>query len=179
MFQLEHAIENWRSGLLQNQSVQDSDIDELESHLRDETDNLMLSGLSEEEAFMVSTHRIGDQQVVGQEFAKVNAKEIWRNRLFWMLSGVFIFMLITLFSSLSCGLSTIVLAWLKIDPSINGVVSSSIYVLVFVGAVFVLVGNLAKLSSVVHQRYRTLCNVLWQCLLAIFLMKAVTIFLPA
>jgi hypothetical protein len=175
MFELDSAITNWRNSLLVNQNITDNNVDELESHLRDEVDSLMLSGLSNEEAFMISTHRIGDQQTIDQEFAKVNTTEIWRQRVFWMLSGVFVFMVIDSLSLFLHGLSIMVLAWLKIAPSINGIVSSSIHVLVFIGAVFILVGCLANLSSKIHRRYRTLGNVLWQCLLAIFLLKLLTV----
>jgi len=178
MFQLDTAITHWRNGLLVNQNIQDSDVDELENHLRDEIDSLILLGLNHEEAFMISTHRIGDQQTVGQEFAKVNTKEIWRNRLFWMLSGVFVFMVIGSLSSFSSAGTKLLLAWLKINPAVSGIISSLIYVLIFMGAIFILVGCLSGLSSKVHQRYRTLRNVLWQGILLIFLLQILTVFVP-
>ena len=67
MFELDNAIKNWRSGLLQNQNILESDADELENHVRDEVDSLMLAGLNAEEAFIVSTHRIGDQKTIDHE----------------------------------------------------------------------------------------------------------------
>ncbi|MHC5179262.1 MAG: permease prefix domain 1-containing protein, partial [Planctomycetota bacterium] len=94
MFELEQAIKNWRNGLLQNQNVLESDANELESHLRDEVDSLMLAGLNAEEAFMVSSHRIGDEEAVGQEFAKVNPSLAWRRRAFWMFFGILASMLV-------------------------------------------------------------------------------------
>ena len=178
MFQLENAITNWRNSLLSSQNLTDSNVDELEGHLYDEIDNLVLTGLTEEEAFMVAAHRIGDHREIGQEFAKVNAKEIWRKRVFWMLSGVFVFMVIGSLSSFLSAVSGIILAWLKVNSSISGIVSSLVYVFVFIGSVFVLVGCLSNLLLKIHQRYRTLQNVLWQCLLGIFLLKVSTIFMP-
>ena len=75
MFELEEAIVNWRSGLLQNQSMLESDADELESNVREEVDSLMLAGLNAQEAFMVSSHLIGDNKAVDQESPANPSKE--------------------------------------------------------------------------------------------------------
>jgi len=176
MFELDNAIQNWRNNLLGSQALQPSDADELESHLRDEVDSLMLAGLNAEEAFIVSSHRIGDSTTVAQEFAKVNTKEIWRNRVFWMLSGVFSFMVIGSLSSFMSDSSKWALSWLKINPSVNGFVSSSVQVIVFVGAVFILVGFLGNLSLKILRRYKTFRNILLQGIILVILLKIFTFF---
>lgn len=176
MFELENAIQDWRSGLLQNQNVLESDADELENHVRDEVDSLMLAGLSVEEAFMVSTHRIGDNNAVAHEFAKVNTKEVWRSRVFWMLSGLFTFMVIGSLSSFLSESSKWMLSWLKINPAVNGYISSSVHIIVFIVAVFVLIGFLGNLSLKVLRRYRTFRNVLLQGILLVVLLKLASVF---
>ena len=176
MFELERAIGDWRSGLLQNQNVLESDADELESHVRDEVDSLMLAGLSAEEAFMVSIHRAGDIETVGREFAKVNTRENWRNRIFWMLSGVFAFLMIGSLSSFASESSKWILSWQKINPAINGYVSASIQVGVFIVAVFALIGFCGNLSSKVFRRYKSFRNVLWQGILLAAFLKGLSIF---
>ena len=82
MFDLNEQIENWRNNLAQQNTLEKSDIDELESHLREEIENLTALNLSDEEAFMVATHRLGRPDSLSEEFAKVNESVLWRKRLF-------------------------------------------------------------------------------------------------
>ncbi|MGD8538385.1 MAG: ABC transporter permease [Candidatus Aminicenantes bacterium] len=51
MFDKEKAIAQWRKSLLQQQSLEDGDLIELEGHLRDKIEDLQNKGLTEEEAF--------------------------------------------------------------------------------------------------------------------------------
>jgi len=83
MFSLNKEINKWREALLERQTCKTSDLDELESHLRDEIDQLKLNGLSEQEAFMVGTHRLGDTEILADEFAKVNESLWLRKKLFF------------------------------------------------------------------------------------------------
>ncbi|MCP4711113.1 MAG: hypothetical protein GY869_21035 [Planctomycetes bacterium] len=99
MFSLKEAIGQWRDDLEQREAYSGSDVAELESHLRDEIDNLTLVSLSEEEAFLVATARLGNRDVLAREFAKVNGKAIWLRRFFWMAGGVFSFYMISLFAA--------------------------------------------------------------------------------
>ena len=99
MFDLNEQINKWRDNLNSSQSFEGTDIDELESHLGEEIAKLTLSGLSEEEAFIVAAHRLGQVDYLSEEFAKVNAGLIWRKRFFW--SGI------------------VVLAWIVMNDIIN------------------------------------------------------------
>jgi len=83
MFSLNKKIIKWREVLLEKQTCKTSDLDELESHLRDEIDQLKLHGLSEQEAFLVGTHRLGDTETLANEFAKVNESLLLRKKLFY------------------------------------------------------------------------------------------------
>ena len=93
MFDLNKAISSWRMGLSERQTCEKSDIDELETHLREEIDSLTASKLSEQEAFLVATHRLGDPDSLAAEFAKVNGGYILRNRFFWMAAGMLAYLL--------------------------------------------------------------------------------------
>jgi hypothetical protein len=94
-FDLNRAVEDWRSGLRQSAACRADDLEELESHLRDAAEKLVASGLSEEEAWLVASRRIGTSQVLEQEFAKVNRSDVWLDRLLWMLVGAQAWQLIT------------------------------------------------------------------------------------
>lgn len=83
MFSLNREINKWREVLLKKRTCKNSDLDELESHLKDEMDQLQLHGLSEQEAFLVGTHRLGDTETLANEFAKVNESLLLRKKLFY------------------------------------------------------------------------------------------------
>lgn len=89
MFELERAIENWKNLAAAGESVRSEDVMELVTHLRDHISELSAGGLSEEEAFLVATHRIGSTEELDREFAKTNGTTLWRRRIVWMLCGFF------------------------------------------------------------------------------------------
>jgi hypothetical protein len=88
MFNLNDEISKWRSSLAESQTLETSDIDELESHLREEIEQLVTAKLSQQEAFWVARHRLGDADSLAEEFAKINASVLWRKRLFWAGTGL-------------------------------------------------------------------------------------------
>lgn len=87
-FDLNHAIQSWRQYLSRSPSYRAENLEELESHLRDSVTTLERRGLSDEEAFLIATRRVGPSRALEPEFAKVNGKEVWLGRLLWMLLGV-------------------------------------------------------------------------------------------
>ena len=86
-FDLNTAIQRWRDHLSQSPNFRPENLDELETHLRDAIAAFRGTTLSEEEAFVVATRRLGGVPALAPEFAKVNGKEVWMNRLLWMLVG--------------------------------------------------------------------------------------------
>ena len=73
MFNLEQAIAAWR------QKVSDSGLkalplQELESHLRDEFEALVKTGIKERQAFDTATQRIGQAERLKREFDKIESK---------------------------------------------------------------------------------------------------------
>jgi hypothetical protein len=95
MFDLEKKINDWKNNLLGTGSMLESDVQELESHLRDQITDLLQSGLSEKEAFWVAQNRMGNTDGIRTEFKKVNGNGLWRERLLWIgtgIIGLYIFM---------------------------------------------------------------------------------------
>jgi hypothetical protein len=104
-FSLDKAILGY-VGLIKNQgSLTGSDADELMGHLYDSAEALLKMGLSEQEAFMVACKRIGNVDLLTEEYGKVNMSlkhnKIWAYLLigFNMFYGIpsMVFALISLF----------------------------------------------------------------------------------
>jgi hypothetical protein len=81
MFDLESQIRKWRRHVQSAGSLDAQHVEELESHLRDSIDELTERGVSVEEAFIVSIHRMGDAEELNHEFAKVSTESVWRQLL--------------------------------------------------------------------------------------------------
>ncbi len=81
MFDLENEIRNWLKTLRRSENLEDSDIAELESHLRDEIDHQIERGLDEEAAFRAAIEKSAPADTLRQEYKK--AKLYKRNRPFW------------------------------------------------------------------------------------------------
>lgn len=95
MYDLNKRIKQWRAYFAQTQSLEKTDIDELENHLREEIDHLKELKLSEEEALLVAKHRLGDSASIAEEYAKIDYSHIFRRRLFWAAAGVLVYLLLT------------------------------------------------------------------------------------
>jgi hypothetical protein len=78
MFDLEMNIKSWCDYLRARGTLEEADVLELESHLRDEIDDLTKSGLSEEEAFIISVKRLGNVNLISEEYSKVNTESLWK-----------------------------------------------------------------------------------------------------
>lgn len=83
MFMLENAIKNWKQSLHKNLSLEDGYIEELESHLRDEIDNLVNAGKSEEDAFNIAIENIGESKSISFEFFKSSTTNKISGRPSW------------------------------------------------------------------------------------------------
>ena len=99
MFDLNQEIIKWRNNLTQSENLGESDIDELEGHLREDVGILKGSKLSDEEAFLVATYRLGDTALLSDEYAKINRGKRFRQNVFWMITGILTYMLATHFDS--------------------------------------------------------------------------------
>jgi len=87
MFDLNAQLKKWNLQLKKSESFKSGDIDELEDHLLEKTKGLQEKGLTEEEAFWVAVHQVGDPDSLNGEYRKINLRTIWQKRLFWIFGG--------------------------------------------------------------------------------------------
>lgn len=131
MFQLDDAMREWRTCMVQQGTTSQPDMDELESHLRDDIEQLVDKDLSVEEAYLVGIHRLGAPPELSAEFGKINGARVWTRRLLWMLSG---YLAIGLILSLYAA----AVQWVSAGAMISGLVGSSSGHLVLRGAMLVM-----------------------------------------
>ena len=86
MDQLETQIAEWRSFV--SRELEGRDLEELETHLRDQVDDLVGSGLSDSEAFLVAVKRIGAVDELSREFAQEHSGRLWRQLVLADREGV-------------------------------------------------------------------------------------------
>ncbi len=79
MFELESNIRAWSDNLRLRGNLKETDILELESHLRDEIEDFLAAGLSEDEAFLIAVKRLGSIDKLSLEYSKVNTEKLWKN----------------------------------------------------------------------------------------------------
>src|SRR6185503_763347 len=80
MFDLDHAISEWRRQLTMDGINSPEVLDELESHLRDDVSQQVRSGASEEH-FQNAIQRLGQTGLLKTEFAKVTGWKELQARL--------------------------------------------------------------------------------------------------
>ncbi len=85
MYDLNRSIRNWSSAISQNGACSTDEMQELETHLREQVADLVDVGLSEQEAFSVGVSRIGKPGEVCAEYEKVSPMRLWCRRLFILL----------------------------------------------------------------------------------------------
>ncbi|NYE20799.1 permease prefix domain 1-containing protein [Microbacterium immunditiarum] len=76
--QLEERIAQWREFVSRRDAIA-RDVDELESHLRDQIDGLQASGLAPDEAFLIAVKRMGRLDELSQEFAREHSERLWKH----------------------------------------------------------------------------------------------------
>ncbi len=81
MFDLELNIGSWSDYLRSSGNLDEEDVIELESHLREQIDELIENGLSEEEAFLIGVKRLGNVNLISKEYSKVNTENLWKQLL--------------------------------------------------------------------------------------------------
>jgi hypothetical protein len=95
MFDLDHTISEWRRQMQAGGIKTVSALDELESHLRDDVERQMQSGSSAQKAIEAAIKRIGEIDLIRNEFAKAGLmKEMHEQKL----KGVFLVALGILYS---------------------------------------------------------------------------------
>lgn len=79
---IEDLISQWRMYLLSHQENHNLDMDELESHLRDQMASFQRSGLDVEESFLISIKRLGNQEALSRAFFNEQSDRIWKQLFF-------------------------------------------------------------------------------------------------
>jgi hypothetical protein len=88
MFNLEQSIAEWRQQMLAAGIKTPVPLEELESHLREEIERQMKSGLNAQRAFGEAIQQIGPPNALKSEFQKANALNVKRQRTKVIAGGV-------------------------------------------------------------------------------------------
>jgi ABC-type antimicrobial peptide transport system permease subunit len=86
MFNLENTIKKWKRSLAKYECFEDGYIAELESHLRDNIDDLVKQGFSQEQAFSQAVENFGPIGEVGAEYHKTHTRR-FSSRPPWQQNG--------------------------------------------------------------------------------------------
>ena len=87
MFDLEQSIADWRQQMLAAGIRTPVPLEELESHLREEIERQMKSGLGARQAFEISIRQIGEPQMLKNEFKK--GERTFMKKSLVVLIGIF------------------------------------------------------------------------------------------
>ena len=75
---LEEQIAQWRGYVQRRRAIHGADVEELESHLRDQVAALTDGGLAGDEAFLVAVKRMGSIDAISREFAREHSERLWK-----------------------------------------------------------------------------------------------------
>src|SRR5881409_160530 len=75
---LEEQIGQWRAYLRRRRAITGPDVEELETHLRDQVGALIQAGLAEDEAFLIAVKRLGSLDALSREFAREHSERLWK-----------------------------------------------------------------------------------------------------
>ncbi|MFP5297658.1 MAG: permease prefix domain 1-containing protein, partial [Actinomycetota bacterium] len=78
MKQLESQIAEWRAFVAAAPALDGRDVEELESHLREQINKLRATGLANDEAFLVAVKRMGALDALSREFAREHSDRLWK-----------------------------------------------------------------------------------------------------
>jgi hypothetical protein len=153
MFELKEALAGWRNFLRGKSTLLDTDIQELESHLLEELELLKDKGLSEEEAFLVASRRLGRSNELSDEFSKINGNAIWGYRLIWMALGLLSYLLMKHLIQLVNGIYVSIAVICGISGYQLGVVSVVSSAVLLGTALFGCYAIVSKYGSSLRERF--------------------------
>ena len=116
-FELNQQIDRWLTELSEQSNLTVDDRCELRSHLLDSVDSLTATGLSQQEAFLVATHRLGSVESLQTEFSKLNRSSPRQREVALGVMGAFGFVVITsCIQAISSAFSWVILNWWRDSP---------------------------------------------------------------
>lgn len=119
-YNLKENIEIWKSELSKKSNLTLDNINELESHLFDEIDQLKQQGLNTEEALLIAKNRIGNVRDLCVEYGKVNRNFHFRNKITPYLQGALFFVAFTIVTELFLNASFLIVKKLNVfNESLN------------------------------------------------------------
>jgi len=108
-FNLNTQASIWADKLRSDPSFTFSDVEELKGHLLDISSELVEHGLSEQEAFVVASSRLGVHSSLKEEYRETNLPVIQLRKTILVLSGVLLFFLLYFFMLFSSTMMYLVL----------------------------------------------------------------------
>lgn len=75
---LDEQVARWRGFVGRRPAMLAEDLEEMESHLRDQIADLSAAGLSEDEAFLIAVRRMGSVDEISREFALAHSDRLWK-----------------------------------------------------------------------------------------------------
>ncbi|NUT35712.1 MAG: hypothetical protein HOV79_21870 [Hamadaea sp.] len=75
---LEAHVAEWLAYARRRSELSAADLDELEDHLRSRITDLIESGLTADEAFLIAVKRMGSIDAVSREFAREHSERLWK-----------------------------------------------------------------------------------------------------
>jgi hypothetical protein len=75
---LESQFAQWRGYVQRRRELRQTDVEELEDHLRGSVDALVDLGLHADEAFLVAVKRMGSLDDLSREFAREHSERLWK-----------------------------------------------------------------------------------------------------
>jgi len=115
-FNIQEQIDHWVSKIKSEPSFTESDSEELKSHFLDSIDKLKATGLNDEEAFLVASHRIGTTVDWEEDYSQANNQVIQMRRSVLILAGILVYFCLYYFIEFSTKLLFIIL----LAENING-----------------------------------------------------------
>ncbi len=87
----EDLLEAWEEKLNQSYAFSPSDIQELKSHLLDQTDELIEKGLSKKKAFLIATKMVGQPAILRDEYEQANQAYIQTQKTLMVTAGAIVY----------------------------------------------------------------------------------------
>lgn len=140
--------------MIQNQgSLSGSDVAELKAHLYDATDALKKTGLSEEEAFIIACKRLGNEEILTDEYSKVNTS-VKTNKI-W----AYLFVGFNMFYAVPSLALTVISVFYILVHKISGRGESGFIVttfhLLFIALIWYIVKNKRNISYFIEKQVET------------------------